>query len=241
MTEVAILSYHKLGPPAPGGWETWFYIPERTFADHLAALRDGGWRPVDAAAFMAGIGDPERLPDRTALITFDDGYRSVREVALPWLARFGWPAVLFMPSDFVGRGNDWDHGSEPREPLCDWDDLRELGRSGVSIQSHGASHRPFSELSPADRRDELERSKAALEGGLGEAVELFAYPYGDDGDGAVDVPEGLERAGYRAACGYGGDPFALPAPDPYRLARLALGPDTDLRAAFEGDGDARGS
>ena len=135
MKRVAVLSYHKIGPPAPGGWETWFYIPEAVFANQLAALHDGGWQPVDLAAFLQGLTEPERLPERTAFITFDDGYRSVRELALPWLESFACPAVLFMPTDFVGGTNVFD--SEPEEPLCDWDELRELVRRGVAVQSHG--------------------------------------------------------------------------------------------------------
>ncbi len=39
----------------------------------------------------------------------------------------------------------------------------------------------------------------------------------------------LKRVGYRAACLYGGGPTRLPAADHYRLARLAVGPDTDLQ------------
>ena len=32
---VAILSYHKIGPPAPGGWESWYYVSEETFRHQL--------------------------------------------------------------------------------------------------------------------------------------------------------------------------------------------------------------
>jgi len=231
MTRVAVLSYHKIGPPAPSGWETWFYIPEAVFANQLAALHDGGWQPVDLAAFLQGLTEPERLPERTAFITFDDGYRSVRELALPWLESFAYPAVLFMPTDFVGGTNVFD--SEPEEPLCDWDELRELVRRRVAVQSHGESHRPFSELAPTERALELERSKAALEAELAQPVELFAYPYGDDAGGSPDVRAALAGTGYRAACLYGGGTFTLPPQDPYRLERLAMGPDTDLTAALE--------
>ena len=231
MKRVAVLSYHKIGPPAPGGWETWFYIPEAVFANQLAALHDGGWQPVDLAAFLQGLTEPERLPERTAFITFDDGYRSVRELALPWLESFACPAVLFMPTDFVGGTNVFD--SEPEEPLCDWDELRELVRRGVAVQSHGESHRAFSELAPTERALELERSKAVLEAELAQPVELFAYPYGDDAGAAPDVRAALARTGYRAACLYGGGTFTFPPQDPYRLERLAMGPDTDLTAALE--------
>jgi peptidoglycan/xylan/chitin deacetylase (PgdA/CDA1 family) len=230
VSRIAILGYHKIGAPAPGGWETWFYVPEEVFAEQLAALAEGGWQPVDCATFLRSLTEPELLPERAALITFDDGYRSVLEVALPVLERSGHPAVLFMPTDFVGRTNVFDAESEPEEPLCDWDDLRELVRRGVAVQSHGASHRAFSELAPADRALELESSKALLESQLGQAVEVFAYPYGDD---AGTKPEAFVQAGYRAAFGYGGGPVSTPAADPYRLERLAIGPDTDLEAALD--------
>jgi peptidoglycan/xylan/chitin deacetylase (PgdA/CDA1 family) len=234
MSRIAVLGYHKVGMPSPGGWETWFYVQEHLFARHLATLREGAWEVIDAAAFVVGLSDPQRLPERAALITFDDGYRSVREAALRSLRRFDYPAVLFVPSDFIGRTNEFDEGAEPEEPLCDWDDLRELGRSGLSIQSHGASHRTFSELSPAERESELERSKAALEAGLDQPVELLAYPYGDDAGAPPDLRRALERTGYAAACGYGGGPFSLPPADPYRLDRVAMGPDTDLAAVLAG-------
>jgi peptidoglycan/xylan/chitin deacetylase (PgdA/CDA1 family) len=230
MSRIAILGYHKVGQPAPGSWETWFSVPEDVFASQLTALRDGGWQPVDGAAVLGGLAEPEALPERAALITFDDGYRSVLEVALPWLERFGYPAVIFVPTDYVGRTNLFDRDNEPQEPLCDWDDLRELARRGVAVESHGASHRTFSELTPSERAAELEGSKAALEDALGQAVHLFAYPYGDDGGAAPQVRE----AGYRAAFGYGGGPISLPPKDAYRLERLTMGPDSDLAAMLDG-------
>lgn len=233
MSRIAILGYHKVGPPAPSGWATWFSVPEAVFEAQLAALRHGGWQPVDLATFLCGLTEAARLPERTALITFDDGYPSVREVALPFLEHFGYPAVVFVPTDFVGRTNLFDLESEPEERLCDWDDLRDLERRGVSVQSHGASHRAFSDLTSAERISELERSKAAIEAQLARTVELFAFPYGDDAELPADLRTALARAGYRGACGYGGAPFSLPAKDPYRLERLAMGPDTDLATSLD--------
>jgi peptidoglycan/xylan/chitin deacetylase (PgdA/CDA1 family) len=231
---LAILGYHKIGEPPSGGWETWFYIPEETFAEHLSYLRENGWQVIDLETFLRGLAVPDSLPERAALLTFDDGYRSMRTVTLPWLLRFGYPAVLFVPTDYIGGPNTFDADVEPEEVLCDWDDLSELERQGVSIQSHGASHRAFSELDPAGREEELRRSKAVLEAGLGKPVELFSYPYGDSGAKPPEIEELMERAGYRAACLYGGGPNLVPITDRFHLARLAMGPDTDLQAALEG-------
>jgi peptidoglycan/xylan/chitin deacetylase (PgdA/CDA1 family) len=224
---LAILGFHKLGP-APGGWETWFYVPQATFVGYLDHLKKDGWQVLDVAAFLRGLAEPDSLPERAALLTFDDGYRSILEYGLPELQFFGYPAVMFVPTAFIGGHNDFDADSEPVEAICDWDELRELERCGVSVQSHGVSHRAFSDLSPAEEEQELLRSKAALEDGLGKPVEVFSFPYGDCGPEPAATQRVAEQAGYRAACLYGGRPHRVPVADPYRLARLALGPDTDL-------------
>jgi peptidoglycan/xylan/chitin deacetylase (PgdA/CDA1 family) len=230
VSTLAVLAYHKVGPPGPEAWETWYYVPEQVFADQIATLSACGWEVVDVGELRAALAGSSRLPERAALVTFDDGYRCVHEYALPVLQRHACPALLFVPTDFVGRTNEFDSDIEPSEPMCSWDELGELSRSGVAVQSHSKTHRAFSEISPAERRREVADSKAALEAGLGGSVDVFAYPYGDDADGAGDVRAALAESGYRAAFGYGGGPFELRGADRYRLARIAMGPDTDLPA-----------
>jgi peptidoglycan/xylan/chitin deacetylase (PgdA/CDA1 family) len=229
---LAILGFHKIGEPPPDGWETWFYIPEATFGGYLNYLHENGWQVIDLTAFLKGLAEPNSLPERAVLLTFDDGYRSMREVALPWLLRFGYPAVLFVPTDFIG-GCNWFDDAEPEEALCDWDDLRELERCGVSVQSHSASHRWFSQLGLTEQEEELIRSKAALEAGLNKPVDVFSYPYGDVGANPQMIGRALKQFGYQAACLYGGPPNPLPVTDPYRLTRLAMGPDADLQTELQ--------
>lgn len=233
---LAILSFHKIGEPPRGGWNTWFYIPERTFVRQLRFLEKHNWKVIDLATFLDGLVKPESLPRKAALLTFDDGYRSMRRIALPWLRRLGYPAVLFMPTRFIGRTNSFDAENEPQEAMCDWDDLHELERWGISVQSHGVSHRPFPSLGAAEQEEELLRSKRILERELGKPVEVFAFPYGADGRSAKQrgrLRRALQRAGYRAACAYGGGPKQFPIANPYKLPRLAMGPDTNLLAELE--------
>jgi peptidoglycan/xylan/chitin deacetylase (PgdA/CDA1 family) len=112
--------------------------------------------------------------------------------------------------------------------------LSQLGpRTAVAIQSHGASHRACSQLVPAEREEELRRSKAVLEAGLDEAVDAFSFAYGDCGPDAQAVGPALRRVGYRAACLDGGGPVGLPGADPYQLAHVAIGPDSALAAELD--------
>ncbi len=225
---VAILAYHKIGEPCPGGRKSWFYVPQRTFVDHLHLIRESGWAVMGLPEFLRGLTDAETFPERAALLTFDDGYRSVREVAIPVLRRFGYPAVMFVPTDYIGGDNTFDEGIEAQEPICDWNDLQELAQAGVAIQSHGASHKRFSELTLTEIEQELLRSKALLENNVGSSVEIMAFPYGDHGTNWRNIEQVLEKVGYQAACLYGGGLATFPGAERYRLPRLAMGPNTDL-------------
>jgi peptidoglycan/xylan/chitin deacetylase (PgdA/CDA1 family) len=229
---LAILGFHKVGAPSPGAWETWYYNTEEEFAGYLRYLSTSPWRVIDAATLVRGIAEPDSLPDRAVLLTFDDAYRSIHQVALPLLLQFNYPAVVFVPSDFVGKdSHSFDsNSSEPNEPLCNWDDLQKLDHHGVSVQSHSATHRAFSELTCSEQEEEMSRSKTVLEMELKKKVEILCFPYGDGGGDPQSVSAALEQTGYKAACVYDGHLNPLPLADPYRLSRLTIGRGSDLDA-----------
>ncbi len=201
--ELLVLGFHKIGLPPAGSGSTWFYIPESVFDGYLKELRDSTWQVIDAGTFVEGLSHPETLPPRSA---------------------------LFVPTSFVGDTNRFDRDVEPEEPICGWDDLLEMQRTGVSVQSHGVSHRHLSELGVDELRYELRESKSVLEARMGQAVTIFSFPYGDDGSDVEATAAELCQAGYRAAFLYGGGPERVPPASCYRLSRLAMGADTDLLA-----------
>jgi len=232
---LAILAYHKIGDAPRGAWEPWNYVPDAMLAEQLVRLREDGWEFVDVTAVLRSLSDSSRLPHRGVLVTFDDGYRSLLERGLPVFLELGCPAVVFVPAAYVGGVSSFDRGlSEPLEPLCDWQELRELESAGVSVQSHGLRHVRLSEAAPAVVEAEIGLSKRIFEDRLQKPVELFAFAYGDAGKDPAAVARLLERSGYRAACMYGGSAFDLPPPDPYHLERLAVGFGTDVLSALGG-------
>ena len=228
-----MLGYHKIGPAPTGFPPTWFYISEKTFASHLTFLKEEQWVVIDLETFLRGLEQPEILPDRAVLITFDDGCKSINGAALTCLQRFEFPAIVFIPTDYIGKTNLFDAGVEPEEEICDWDDLIKLEEADVSVQSHSASHRKFSTLGLAELEQELVNSKAKLEDGLGKAVTAIAFPFGDSTPNRTEMEALLAKAGYSAAFLYGGGPVDLSKLHRHRVPRIAMGPDTDLRAALE--------
>jgi peptidoglycan/xylan/chitin deacetylase (PgdA/CDA1 family) len=50
----------------------------------------------------------DRVPPRAVCISFDDGYRSCHDFALPILNRLGLPATVFVTTGFLDGGNMWN-------------------------------------------------------------------------------------------------------------------------------------
>ena len=187
---------------------------------------------ISAERFLRGLSQPETLPLRAALLTFDDGYKTMLSITAPCLREFGYPSVAFVPTQYVGGYNDWDKDRQPLEQICNWDDLRELEHCGCSVQSHGVRHKGFKGLAQQEQEEELCRSKAIIEAELGRSVEIFAYPYGQVSSDRSALCGALKRAGYRAACLFEipGMPVKFPFKDIYFVHRLAIVANSDLSA-----------
>jgi peptidoglycan/xylan/chitin deacetylase (PgdA/CDA1 family) len=71
-----------------------------------------------------------RLPSRAVAITFDDGYRSVHDLALPVLREFMLPATVFVSSGFLDHGNMWNDRI--------LEAVRRLPEGTLDLSTHGA-------------------------------------------------------------------------------------------------------
>ena len=235
MKTISILAYHKIGEPSIKEWQTWNYVSVENFEKHLDYLLRNEYSVIDAKTFLAGLENTDLIPPKALLITFDDGYKSMYDTMLPVLKKFSFPAVLFIPTAYVGNYNvfDADLQYEPKESMCTWDELRELENNKVSIQSHGVFHRHFSDLSPEELDMEISVSKAEIEKEIKKPVQIFSFPYGDDGQNKLRTMELLEKAGYSCAMLYGGGAAKPIIISRFKLPRIAVGSDTDLEAEMK--------
>lgn len=91
-----IVTYHRFGDHGEDG-----RISACAFAEQLEYLTSR-YDVVPLARIAESITGPEPLPGLAA-ITIDDGYRDAYEIAYPLLRRYGAPATLFVPVDFIDR------------------------------------------------------------------------------------------------------------------------------------------
>jgi peptidoglycan/xylan/chitin deacetylase (PgdA/CDA1 family) len=140
-----------------------YHLNEQAFIRQMDHLAIAGFTTVLPDA-LNGAGSGYR----NIMISFDDGYETDFSVAFPVLARYGFKAVSFVTTGFIGV----------RRGYLTWQQVRELKRAGFSIQSHTHRHRLLHLLADNELREELRHSKELIEDRLGTAVTALSMPGG---------------------------------------------------------------
>src|SRR5687768_402830 len=171
-----ILCYHKVDRRHELGVTR--ISPER-FARQIERLAQDGWRALtlDEVAACAR-GEREAAPNDIA-ITFDDGYRALREHAFPVLEAHGFVATCFVITAFAGRLNRWDvaYGGRRFAHLA-WRDMRRWQSRGITFASHTVTHPRLTWISDAGASNELARSREDLRRALDAEPRAVSYPFG---------------------------------------------------------------
>lgn len=123
--------------------------------------------------------------ERLASITFDDGFLSVKDEALPFLEARGIPFTVFVNSMAI-KQNRLFYGAEAEsinrnydaKVYLDEDDIKRLATKGVGIGNHSATHKVLSECDEATLREEVLDNKTYIESLIGTDVKHLALPFG---------------------------------------------------------------
>ena len=192
-----ILAYHAISDLEADPVLAEYGVAPALFAAQLDDLSGRGWEFVDLDAVLASLDGGPPLPRRALLLTFDDAYVDLLEVACPLLQARGIPAVVFAVADRVGASNTWDQpkGAAALD-LLDAEGLRAVAGRGIEVGSHTATHRSLRSLEGAELGGELAGSATTLEALGLPRPRSFSYPYGGAGD---SLAAAVREAGYAIA------------------------------------------
>ena len=188
---VPVLTYHAFSETdADSAYDI---VPAARFDEQLTALEAAGYTTVSPEALRAWVLDGEPLPEKPVVLTMDDGYASVYEIAYPVLQKHGACATSFVIGVSVGK-DTYKDTETPITPHFGMDAIAEMEAGGlVSVQSHGYDVHEVEGLDPAPVRPgalqregesemdyvnyltaDAQRMHSLLPGG----APCFAYPYG---------------------------------------------------------------
>ncbi len=174
--DASVLLFHDVSPDLEGKFPGNTLSPDR-FQQLMRRLAKAGYTGVSARDWWDAHHGGPALPRKPVVITFDDGYSSITDHALPVLRSLGFRATVFIVTNRIGGINEWD--SEWRKlPLMDADQIRYWAALGIEFGSHSARHRDLTQMTPHELEQDISLSKDELSNLLQTRVTSFAYPWG---------------------------------------------------------------
>lgn len=176
---IPVLCYHDVNPAQSNEL---LLAPEK-FKEQMKYLKDNGYLPLTLDELYSFLRENKPVPEKSVVITFDDGYRSNYTYAYPILKELGFKATIFVISDFIDN-----------DLYMTKTQLKELSDYGLDIESHTAKHEDLSLLNKEMQVETMIKSKETLESLLGKKVNYIAYPFGRMNG---DTKKAAEIAGYK--------------------------------------------
>jgi peptidoglycan/xylan/chitin deacetylase (PgdA/CDA1 family) len=165
-----------------------------SFAAQMRYLHDHGFATLSLDEFLAIRQGKAHRPPRPIVLTFDDGYASVHVLAWPVLRRYGMKATVFVAPEPDAYTRNLIAGVDG---FLSADQMREMDRRGVAIESHTLTHCVLADLDDGAARRELTESRRRLGEILGRPVRHLAVPRSGH---SRRVRRLAREAGYQTVC-----------------------------------------
>jgi len=174
--DIPIFAYHRFGDMRYPSTN----ISLEVFEEQLNFLKENKYTVFTFGDAVSKWKKGESFPEKSVILTVDDGYLSFYTGAFPLLKMYGFSATVFIQTGTIG-GSDF----------MTWDQIKEIQQAGIEIGNHSESHAYFVNLPEKERKkvfqSDFETASAAFEKHLGAAPVIYAYPYGEWEKGMEEV------------------------------------------------------
>jgi biofilm PGA synthesis lipoprotein PgaB len=210
---LVILQYHHISDSTPPSTS----LSPELFKQHLKYLKDNQFEVLGLDAVIKSLHKGEKFKDKTVVITFDDGYRSVYDTAFPLLRKYQFPFTIFVHTSPI---------EHQLNQFVSWKNLKDMSQYGASIANHTVHHQHLIKKNINDSPSQHEAmilteildSQRILEQKATNVLKALAYPYGEFDQQATAVVKSLGFIGFGQHSG------ALPAkPDLSAIPRFPFG------------------
>lgn len=219
-SKLPILMYHALSTDQRDA----LTVAVEDFSKQLKWLSDRGYQSISLTQFLEfqeGKIIKEALPPKPILLTFDDGYRSLVELALPLLKKYHFSACLFLTSSYV-----LEREREEKSKYISLSELKHWISSGMEVALHTHSHPSLKVKNVAEVLEDLDREVEMLDKYQITYVRALAYPFGarpKATDKLNDLYQGLQSREIRAAFRIGNKLSPLnPGSNKFEIKRLDI-------------------
>ncbi|MCQ2015695.1 polysaccharide deacetylase family protein [Clostridium butyricum] len=176
---IPVLYYHSVDENAANE----VTITPEKLKEQLDYINDNNYVTITMTELYDHIENNKPIPEKSILITFDDGYMNNYTEAFPMLKELNMTATIFC----VGNSLDGSY-------YLSEEAIKEMSDYGIDIESHTVNHVHLDTMSYDEQLLELKNSKNILEKITGKEVLSLAYPFGDYNDNTIKA---AKDAGYK--------------------------------------------
>ena len=185
MKKVLIMYYHEVVKRGEGA--TYQKIEEEKFEAQMRYLQEQGYTSL----FFSEL--DKALPEKSVIVSFDDGFRSVYDNAAPIMQKYGIKGNIYLPTAYIGQDGKF----------MDWDMVRRLQENGFEMQAHTHNHVDIRTLSAEDMQREVQNSNEYFIRELGKAPCAICLPFGTYDRRSVKLLKKTGKYRYILASYYG--------------------------------------
>jgi peptidoglycan/xylan/chitin deacetylase (PgdA/CDA1 family) len=161
-------------------------VPKEKFREQMKYLKDNGYTTLTMGELYNFMTSNKPIPEKSIVLTFDDGYKDNYENAYPILKEFGLKGTVFIITNCIDKDKGFLTSKE----------LKEMDKNGMDIESHTLNHDKLGELPYNKQVETLKGSKEFLEKLLNKKVKYIGYPYGKYNN---DTIKATKDTGYNIA------------------------------------------
>lgn len=184
------------------------------FEAQMKFLKDKNYTTLSLDELYDFITSNKPIPQKSVVLTFDDGYVDNYLNAYPILKKYNFRATIFVITDNVDK---YSHTINSYQ-------IKEMSSNGIDIMSHTEKHEDLSTLNYDNQLYTMKTSKKFLEKILDKKVNYIAYPYGRWNKTTIKA---AENSGYTMAFSTSGT-WTDKSDGIYKLDRVYISSNFDL-------------
>lgn len=184
--KATVLMYHYIGdlPQNADNIRKGLTVSGEEFEGQLKYFTQKGYTITTLSGFDT-FRQRQQIPEKLAILTFDDGYLDNYEVAFPIMKKYNATGTFFIITKKIGTTGYMTE-----------EQIKELSSSGNEIGSHSVNHLSLDKYKGNSLKSEIVDSKETLEKLISKTVISFCYPAGKYN---ADTTKAVEEAGYKYA------------------------------------------
>lgn len=187
-----VLMYHSISEHVGNEKHNKWRVKPQDFEKQMNWFYKNNWKSFT----ISELSKLDEIPEKSFVITFDDGYEDNNLNAFPILKKYDFKATIYLVPN--QKTNHWEEkNTSVLSNLLNEKQILEMLNSGlIEFGSHTLSHVNLSTINDEQLLNELKKSKEEVEKITNQECEAFAYPYGKFDDKIIQA---VKNVGYKNA------------------------------------------